>query len=971
MSLAAAISLALLSAQLSAQEAAPVEEVVVTGSYIKQGKFDLPSPVEVIGAEEVLQQGKSNLGEVVRDLTFTQNTDTVANVLAVQDGGQDSNTARFNIRGLGVGSTLTLFDGRRSVEQGAIGSLAPELALERVEVVLDGGAALYGTDAVAGVVNVIPIKKFDGLKTRVFYTQDDGNDFHEPKYSMLWGKTFDRVNVVAAADYSKRSALRRTDRPRYLRGDDDDSAAGNPGQFTRVRFSGTGPSGFADTTVGGIPSTIVDPGCDTFNDGATNDTESGAFPSGLRQNGGALLGTQCVLQFGEFQDYARASEEIDTYANVVFEMSDKVNFEFQFNGTLRTSELISSPTTSNSNNNRLLIIPVANPGNPTRNLPLAQRTAVRASTFGFRPFGKTGTLPSHLDDQGALHTDFTTFTDRYKLGATYEFGDSGWSGETWLSIQTARNDVDVTYLRLDRLRDALQGFGGPNFNQFFNPAANADPRSPGFVADGPNKTANSQEVVDFLFDRDRYEASRNRLTYLESIVTGDLFKLPAGDLAVASGFQVREFVSKDFPNKFEGAGQDYDTSVFLANGSRIPVETARRLENQVAAVFVELQVPIFEKLTLQAAARYEDFRDLGLDTTTPKFALRYEPLDTLSLRASYGEGFLAPSVAQVQQFMGRNCQEVFTGTDPFLLTRGANNALTPASLNGTRSCQSGNPGLGPEESETLNFGFSWRPISGMEISLDYQQIDYTDRIQELASQDLLNRDFSRFLAANNLTDASFRAMSDAARTALTTSWFQNNPDPLITRDPVLMRVSDVTRIPDNISGNEVDVFDLRFRYGTSIGDLGYFSASLSTTYYDKYEYTDVDGITKNALGKRNADTALAPPLPEFRHSVQLGWLRKNQSAGISVRHTDSVLFDGVPDTFNRVRAPKDINAFTTVDVRYSLDIDNFLNGKWSFSIGANNVLDEQADVLPISGGLETRLQDPFGRTVYIEANYQL
>jgi len=467
LSLATAISLTLLSAQLSAQENKPVEEVVVTGSYIKQGRFDAPSPVEVIGADDILQAGAPNIGEYVRDLTFTQNTDTVANVLAVQDGGQDSTTARFNIRGLGAGSTLTLFDSRRTVEQGAIGSLVPELALQRVEIVLDGGAALYGTDAVAGVVNIIPIKKFDGYKARVFYTQDEGADFHEPKYSVLAGKSFERFNLVGALDYSKRSPLRRTDRPKYLRADDDDSNLGAPGQFNRVvQLPGMDANGvplFRDV-VGGF---VRDPGCGTFNDGATDDGLVGSFPSGVPINGGAL-GPVCALEFGEFQDYSRASEEIDSYANLVWEFNENVNFELQVNATLSTAELISSPTTGNSNNNRLLFIPLNNPGNPTRGMPVAMQGPVRASTFSFRPFGKSGTLPTHLDDQGALHTDFTTFTDRYKVGSTYEFGDSGWSGESWLSIQTTRTDIDQRILQIDKLQNALLGRGGPNGNEFFN-----------------------------------------------------------------------------------------------------------------------------------------------------------------------------------------------------------------------------------------------------------------------------------------------------------------------------------------------------------------------------------------------------------------------------------------------------------------------------------------------------------------------
>src|SRR5687768_10902344 len=145
--LAGAASCLLLASQAGAQNApsaqeGPREEVIVTGSYIKRDTFDAPSPTAVIDGAAIAESGAPSMGTFIRDLTFTQNTDVVANVLGTQDGQQDSVSASFNIRGLGTGSTLTLFDGRRIVNSAAAGSIVPELALERFEAVLDGGAAL-------------------------------------------------------------------------------------------------------------------------------------------------------------------------------------------------------------------------------------------------------------------------------------------------------------------------------------------------------------------------------------------------------------------------------------------------------------------------------------------------------------------------------------------------------------------------------------------------------------------------------------------------------------------------------------------------------------------------------------------------------------------------------------------------------------------------------------------------------------
>src|SRR5690606_14935902 len=120
-------------------------------------------------------------------------------------------------RGLGTNSTLTLVDGMRSVNDGAVASLLPEIAIQRLEIVLDGGSALYGSDAVAGVVNLIPVKEFDGFRARAYYQRDEHGVFEEPKLSLMFGKSFDNgVNWVTAADISKKTPGLRYEFPREL-----------------------------------------------------------------------------------------------------------------------------------------------------------------------------------------------------------------------------------------------------------------------------------------------------------------------------------------------------------------------------------------------------------------------------------------------------------------------------------------------------------------------------------------------------------------------------------------------------------------------------------------------------------------------------------------------------------------------------------------------------------------------------------
>jgi len=933
--LAAAISLALFASQVVAQEG-PREEVIVTGSYIKRDTFDAPSPTEVIDGAAIQESGAPSMGMFIRDLTFTQNTDVVANVLGTQDGQQDSVSASFNIRGLGTGSTLTLFDGRRVVNPTSAGSIVPELALERFEAVLDGGAALYGTDAVAGVVNLIPVKKFDGFKTRAFYNQVEDNAYHQPKYSVLAGTSFfDALDVVVAADWTKRTALYRAERPEFLRADNDSSVSGNPGVYTRI----TGGTAY------------VDPSCGTFNLGREDHGMQGSFPSGIPtyNTSGALSG--CTFEYGQYQDYGRPYEETLAYVSAVYALNDKINIEFQGNFTWNNTTLLSSPSTALTANNTKIVIPATNPGNMS-GVALRPGTATGS---GWRPFTGYGTLPSRYDHRGLTNSEYEYFTDRYKLGLTYDFGDSSWSGETWVSTQLYREHISGQAPLLSRMQAALNGQGGPNGNQYWNPFGSSDPRSPYYTP----ARANSQELVDWIWTDDEVDSVSQRLKFIETIATGDLFKLPAGAVAMAIGGQVRELTRTERAAPAAFARDDYNSDIFLQPEARIVTD------NQVRAVFAEFNIPILSSLEMQIAGRHEDFVDLDLKATSPKVAVRYQPFRNLAIRASYGEGFLAPTPNQVLVEDAPDCAEVFTGVDPFFPGVAAGN------LNGSTSCRNGNPDLKPEESTVYNIGFSWEIIDDLEFSLDFQTIEYTDRIIEMGSADILNRDFANFLAANGLSASSYTAATwnSTANAALRQAWFASGMDPDITRGPLqnsVNKVSSVVRSFENLSTNEVDVFDAKLKYSFDVGSFGYFTSQYSGTYFSRYEYSGLDKVKTDGVGLQNGNTNLAPPLPQWKHQLRTAWALGNHTAAVTGKHQSGVKFDTLSIAPGATR-PDRISSYTTFDVRYGYDFRELAFGELSLAIGSSNVTNEKPDRLPIIAGFETRLGDPFGRQYYAEA----
>lgn len=963
---------------IQAQE--QVEELVITGSYIKKGKFESPSPIEVITAEDIKLQGAPNMAQVVRDLSITQNTDTVANILGTQDGGQDSATASFNLRGLGTSSTLTLFDGRRVIT-GSVQSLVPDIALEQVQIVLDGGATAYGSDAVAGVVNFIPIKEYDGFKVSAYYNQDDGGDYKEPKISLLAGKSFDNgLRWVGALDHHKRTPLLRHERPVYLAYDDDDSTIGSPGSFERSAFNA---------------GTLRDPNCGVTdpNPAIVDDTAQGALPSGI-QDVVTFFGFSfdaCRFNFGEFQDYNREIEETLGYTNLSFDVNDALTLEFQANWTKRESTTSSSPSTGNSTSNEFLDIPTSHPDFPTA---FGSTFSVRPKSSFWRPFGKYGTLPSALED-GASKGVAESLVSRYKFGGSYTFGDTTWSGETWLSYQNTTIDTTGNVIRQSRLDAALHGLGGPNcaFDadqligldrtaanaviagstgqvgvggcEYFNPWYSSQP------GDTIPGTVNSQQLVDAIYVQDTYESSNTDFTYLDSFVTGEVFDLPAGAVMMAVGLQHRNTKRKTSPSPINLAGDSYNS----------PAQSFRTDQsNEVNALFAEVNIPILDQLTAVVAIRREDFKDYELDTTVPKISVRYEPIEGLAFRASYGEGFVAPSLGErgPRQF-DSSCVEVFTATnDPFVVGD---------TLQGASSCFSANPLLGPEESTLKSIGVSWLPLDGLELSADFQIIEFEDRIISLASADLVNNDFDAYLAA--IADGTFTSLGDpmtmtegAIANLDLANWLASGlADPLVERDAISNEVTQVTRIPINANANEVSVWDLAARYNFDT-DFGYFVTSMRASAFHRYAFQGVAGGSfEDGVGDQNADSALAPPIPRWKGNLRLTWLNNGHSASIGVKYLahvdfddpavdDSVLKNRIGDPVERELVPKTISSHTTIDVRYSYLFENLIGGDIQLSLGSNNVTDSNPDPLPIAGGLETRLHDPFGRTVYMDITYE-
>ena len=227
--LCTAISLSLLpiAGTALAQDDEEVEEIIVTGSFIRRTEgFRSASPLTQLTLEDIAAEGTPNIGDIVHNLSFNQGSSISSNITP----GSGATETRVNIRGLGAGATLDLVDGKRPGD-GNTNVMLPQIAIQRLDIVVDGAAALYGSEAVAGVINFVPIKSYDGFKFEVFNQQDSRGDYMEQMYSMLWGGDVGGWDIVTAAQWRDNENLRWVDRPKLFYSGFNVSSSGNPGQF--------------------------------------------------------------------------------------------------------------------------------------------------------------------------------------------------------------------------------------------------------------------------------------------------------------------------------------------------------------------------------------------------------------------------------------------------------------------------------------------------------------------------------------------------------------------------------------------------------------------------------------------------------------------------------------------------------------------------------------------------------------------
>lgn len=950
--LCAAISISLLQVSGSVLAQSPeVEEVVVTGSFIRRTEgFRAASPITQITADDLAAEGTPNMGDVVANLSFNQGSSVTQNSLT----GASSTATSINLRGLGSGATLNLVDGMRVIGTN-VNTFLPQIAIQRLDIVTDGAAALYGSQAVAGVVNFVPRTAYDGVKVELYQQGDSRGDYKDTTLSFLGGTEWNGLNIVAAAEWRTNGRLKMIDRPDQMNAGLTSSSTPNPGRYLV-------PTRDAAGNLTGKTTTKSDPNCG----GVRQDpSQPGNNPNGF------TFGGQCWYDFGEFWDYRAAQDTGTAFLNLSYDVSPDLSLSAQTSFFARRSYNRGSPSNPGGRVSELPTIRGELPGNPFRAQTSTGTPLFAADANGdgvpdrnasgqvildpngiafnedvkfgaWRPWGKHGTLPSQLGGDGATHGDGYIRGVRQAFKADFAVPYlNDWRGNATYTFSYQQDKSLANNFSLNMLTQGLNCDVVNDREACFNP----------FVSTSPS-TLNTQAVADSTYVQNRVN-DEEKLQTLDLVFNGEIapggFSLPGGTIGAAIGYQRREDRFSNVPSLHSLTGDVFIGAQLFPNSDGRSVD----------AYFMEASLPILDNLELQLAVRDESY-STGQSSTDPKYGIVYTPIDRLTLRASKGSSFIAPTLSQLNDPESCGLTNV---ADPF---------TSFAAF--TANCSRGNPNLVPESADTLSVGFELDLIEGMTLSIDYSETDFTDRIVTSTTNDVLAADFFNFKQATGFSGTGKPTIEQVA------AW---NADPRsdkrIQRDPNNMaQIDRIISGSSNASSMLVQAYDMKLSYRFSVGNFGMFNVGLDATYVDSYQYQlSADRPVVEAKGLQNDNTGAVPPMPEWKANLNLGWMMGQHSANMTVRYIDSMVFDANPFSFQRslpfsnYRTVTELHDSTIVDAAYNFSQYEALGGEFAFTIGARNLFDRLPQKVPMLGGMESVLYDPTGRMVYARVTYEM
>ena len=989
----------------NAEPAQEVETIIVVGSQIRGASTTAALPVAVFSQEEIKTTGAVNGDDLLR--TIPQMGDVL---VSPANNAQTSNSARgdvnsINLRSLGVGNTLVLLNGRRIVQHptsqgtsdtGTVPVLTynsnaiPVSGLERLEVLLDGAAAIYGADAVAGVVNTVTQNNFNGLKIDAQYGAAEGTNLREFNLGIFAGKDFDRGNVSLFLDYTDRTALRaedqeftKTDNLRSFFADEPDFASSLTPDARNTRGAWAnlavvaGPGiirrgTVALTTAAGAfsirPTTIA--GCS-----ATLTTSAGICVAS-----GALTfnTTQRDLRFDTAPGTTITpdTQRINTMLTGHFDFNENLT-AFGELGFYQASTTRIQPPVINLNT---LTIPASNYWNPFGPTVFANGQTNPNRLSGLTNVPTTGlaiTLNQYrFVDAGYQTVNVDNYQARLLAGLKGIYRGFNWESAIVYSEAEAEDVSDaVNSTALQRqlalsTPDAYNPFNGGCLDQ---------------LSYG-DCTPSSKAAIDAITFKLRRE-SRTTLSMADFKVSkGDLFQIWGGDVGVAFGLEVRAETQRDNRDaNLDGSNPFVDSvtgATQLSNVIAVSQNPDTKGKRTVQAAYVEFAVPVVSQsmniplvrsIDLQIAGRAENYSDFG-SVVKPKVAVAWDIVDSLRFRGSYSEGFRAPNLEQTNtKTYGRLAtNNDYIRCEADLRARRITTFGACTRSIGYSLLLSGNPDLQPEESTNASIGLVFQPkflpdwAGNYTFTVDKWRIEQERIVGLFGGSNAVVQDY-----LDRLGGRSNPLVTRAAANADDIALFAGTG---ITPVGQIISVSDkfVNLLPQEVEG-----VDLGMKWRLKTKTAGTFRVSLNASNLTKFGREPgpaVDALfAARAAGTINAATPLPESSdllgkngrPEWRGSGSLTWSRGEFQIGVFTQYISAVDETGFLDV-NGVAWEVDAQLTGNLYFQFEPKAKQGWASNTSFRAGVRNLTNEKPPLA--SSGYLGSLYRPYGRYLYFSTS---
>lgn len=647
----------LATTAVHAQSAEKVEKIEITGSRVKRADAEGALPVTVIGREELEASGNNTVAEVMRNVTFTN-----AGNFRPQSGSSAQGFSEVNLRGLGSRRTLVLIDGKRIAKSPMVGDAVdmnsvPLAAVERIEILTDGASAIYGSEAIGGVVNIILRKNFDGVAVSVGGTRvslpKEGGDRQEA--SAIMGMSGDKGRFLLGANTTQRDIIFQRD------------AYGTAGNRGASSFSN---NYFASPGLGGFIAPV---------------------PGGCTNPNFYIAGGRCRYDFATV-----AADEAEVNTKSFFARGE-------YNVSADWTAYMTTNVTTTETFGRYAPVP--------GELRIFPGSPAHPWSDGFPdPSLRTRVAPDqtiYLGHRFAAGGARDTTTESTLYDTLFAFKGRAWNADWDLGLRKSTNKYNEVGRGFVIQTLAEQAIMEGRYN-VFNPASTpAD-----VIASFTHTTGRTG-----LFDTTEQFVN----------ATFDVFKMSGGAARLFVGAEHRKEVYEDLYDSLSEGGVVLGSSGNSAAGTR-----------KVTSYTGELVMPITKQLEASLALRYDKYSDYGNDTS-PKASVRYQPTKNLTLRASYGEGFAAPTLPQLSAKPAFSADSI---VDTRHCLADGNSAADCADrpsfqINGLVIS---NPALTSEHSKQWSAGFAWDVTPSVSLKADLWDTKIEDVIVNVSAQEIVNRD---------------------------------------------------------------------------------------------------------------------------------------------------------------------------------------------------------------------------------------